>query len=447
MLHMLKKLIPAIALVVYGVFGAQAVHAQADPANVPDEIVEVDRIVAVVNNDVITLYELRARVAQAVAQLRSRNVTPPPREDLERQLLERMIFEKVQLQHAEETQLRVDDRILEASLGRIAESNSMDVTQLRSAVERDGIPWARFREDIRKEIMLSRLRDREVDSRVVVTEGEIDNYLANPERKADTQAEYNLSHILLRVPEGASPEQLLRLKARAEAALDQIKKGEDFARVAASYSDAQDAMSGGSLGWRPLDRLPALFAEAVPSLQDGQVSDILRSPAGFHIVKLAGRRGGANAADAKVSQTHARHILIKTSEVVNDAEAKRRLVALKERLDNGADFADLARSNSQDLSAAKGGDLGWLYPGDTVPEFERVMDALPPGKVSDPVQSPFGWHLIQVVERKLEDVSAERQRAAARLALRDRKAEEVYQDWVRQLRDRAYVEIRLVEDR
>ncbi|PZU55199.1 MAG: molecular chaperone SurA [Thauera sp.] len=444
MLNNVVSFVLAAALTVTALPVAQAQpNGQAEPS----DVVEVDRIVAVVNSDAITLFELRSRTEQAIAQLRGRNVTPPPREDFERQVLERMIYEKVQLQHAEETQMRIDDRMLEAALGRIAESNNMNATQLRSAVERDGIPWPRFREDIRKEIILSRLRDREVESRVVVTEGEIDNYLANPERKADQREEFNVSHILLRVPEGASPETLMRLKARADAAMEQLAKGEDFARVAASYSDAPDALSGGSLGWRPLDRLPQLFADMLPNLKPGQVSEVMRSPAGFHIMKLVDKRGGAGASDARVSQTRARHILIKTSEVVNDAEARRRLTGIKERLDNGGDFEELARANSQDLSAAKGGDLGWLYPGDTVPEFEKVMNALEPGKTSEPVQSPFGWHLIQVVERRVEDVSTERQRAAARLALRERKAEEVYQDWVRQLRDRAYVEIRLNDER
>jgi peptidyl-prolyl cis-trans isomerase SurA len=443
---MLNKSILALLLVLSCLPGMSVAQSQA-PA--PADIVEVDRIVAVVNNEVITLHELHLRTAEAIAQLRSRNITPPSREDLERQQLERMIMEKVQLQYAAENQLRVDDRLLEASLVRVAESNRMDVAQLRAAIERDGMQWSRFREDIRKQIVLSRLRDREVESRVVVTEGEIDNYIANPERKADQSEEYNLSHILLRVPEGAGPDELIRLKARAEAALEQIRKGEDFARVAASYSDAQDAVSGGSLGWRALDRLPTLFAQAAPRLKQGEVSDVMRSPAGFHIVQLAGKRGGAGGESdgARVTQTMARHILIKTSEVVNDAEARRRLVGLKERIVNGGDFAELARTNSQDMSAAKGGELGWLYPGDTVPEFERVMDALKPGETSDPVQSPFGWHLIQVVERRVDEVSTERQRAAARMALRERKAEEVYQEWVRQLRDGAYVEMRLVEER
>lgn len=442
---MLNKILSFLLLSVLGV--ALSGTALAQPAERPD-IVEIDRIVAVVNDEVITLHELRARISETFAQMRSRNVTPPPAEEFERQQLERMILEKVQLQHAAETQLRVDDRLLDASLSRIAESNRMDVAQLRAAIEQDGMVWSRFREDIRKQIVMSRLRDREVESRVVVTEGEIANFIANPERKPDQSEEYNVSHILLRVPEGASPEQLIRLKARADAALEQIRKGEDFSRIAASYSDAQDAVNGGSLGWRPLDRLPALFADAVPKLKPGEVSDVMRSPAGFHLLKLVDKRGGSGSGDeARVTQTHARHILIKTSEVLNDAEARRRLTGLKERLDNGGDFAELARTNSQDLSSSKGGDLGWLYPGDTVPEFQRVMDNLKVGEVSEPVQSPFGWHLIQVVERRVDEVSLERQRAAARMTLRDRKAEEVYQDWVRQLRDNAYVEIRLAEER
>lgn len=442
---MLNKILSFLLLAALGV--ALSGTALAQPAERPD-IVEIDRIVAVVNDEVITLHELRARISETFAQMRSRNVTPPPAEEFERQQLERMILEKVQLQHAAETQLRVDDRLLDASLARIAESNRMDVAQLRAAIEQDGMQWSRFREDIRKQIVMSRLRDREVESRVVVTEGEIANFIANPERKPDQNEEYNVSHILLRVPEGASPEQLIRLKARADAALEQIRKGEDFSRIAASYSDAQDAVNGGSLGWRSLDRLPALFADAVPKMKPGEVSDVMRSPAGFHLLMVVDKRGGSGSGDeSRVTQTHARHILIKTSEVLNDAEARRRLTGLKERLDNGGDFAELARTNSQDLSSSKGGDLGWLYPGDTVPEFQRVMDNLKVGEISEPVQSPFGWHLIQVVERRVDEVSLERQRAAARMTLRDRKAEEVYQDWVRQLRDNAYVEIRLAEER
>jgi len=289
-----------------------------------------------------------------------------------------------------------------------------------------------------------------VNSRVAVSEGEIDNYLANQQHgTAELGTEVHVAHIVLRVPEQATPDQLMRIGARAKAALDQIRRGEEFAKVAAAYSDAPDGLSGGSLGLRPLDRLPALYANEVEKLKPGESSEILRSPAGFHILKLIEKRSQQNAAGASaiasLKQTHARHILIKVNELISETEAQHKLVALKERLDNGADFAELARLYSNDLSAAKGGDLGWLYPGDTVPEFEKAMDALKISEVGQPVQSPFGFHLIQVLERRTEEAGKERQRLMARQVLRERKADEAYQDWVRQLRDRAYVEHRLEE--
>ena len=285
-----------------------------------------------------------------------------------------------------------------------------------------------------------------MQSRVVVTDGEIDNYLANlVAGGGSANIEVRTAHIILRVPEQATPDQLMRIGARARAALDQIRRGDDFAKVAASYSDAPDGLSGGLMGARPLDRLPALYADAVKKLKPGEVSDILRSPAGFHIVKLIDQAGGAAKPVAALKQTRARHILIKVNELVSEAEAKRKLVALKERLENGADFAELARLHSNDLSAAKGGDLGWLYQGDTVPDFEAAMDALKINQISQPVQSPFGFHLIQVLERRTENVTDERQRLAARQVLRERKADEAYQDWIRQIRDRAYVEFRVEE--
>jgi peptidyl-prolyl cis-trans isomerase SurA len=402
-----------------------------------------DRIVAVVNDEVITLQELRMRARQVERQLAQQKTPLPPRELLERQVLERMIVDRAQLQFAREIGLKVDDAQLDAALERIAQSNRLSLAEFRVAIERDGVPWPLFREEIRAEIVMARLREREVDNRVAVSEGEIENYLANPQRKTAPE-EFLLSHILLRVPEQASPEQLARLRARADEALGQLKLGADFGQVAASYSDAPDAMTGGSLGWRSPDRLPTLFAESVAMLSPGALTPVLRSPAGFHILKLVQRRGGAAAA-AQVQQTHARHILIKPSEILSEDEARRRLLGLRERLVNGADFAELARLHSQDGTAAKGGDLGWVYPGDTVPPFERAMDALKPGEIGEPVLSQFGWHLIQVLERRLADLSEERQRLLARQAIRERKADEAYQEWLRQLRDRAYVELRLEE--
>ncbi|WP_038011997.1 MULTISPECIES: peptidylprolyl isomerase [Thauera] len=412
------------------------------PLHAAPRPVEVDRIVAVVNNEVVTALQLRARVDQAVRQLQRQGVQLPPADVLERQLLERLIVERAQLQLARETSLRVDDATLERAIDRIAANNRLSAEQLREALAKDGVTWSRFRDEIRTEILLTRLREREVDSKVVVTDAEIDNFLAsNPD--AFSGQEFEVAHILLRAPEQASPQQIEALRARAEGVMARLRSGEDFARVAAEVSDAPDGLSGGSLGWRPLDRLPALFAEAVRNMRPGETSQVLRSASGLHIVRLVDRRGGGDAAVAKLEQTRARHILIKTSEVLSDTDAEARLLGIRERVVNGADFGELAKASSADLSAAKGGDLGWLNPGDTVPEFERAMNALQPGEVSAPVKSPFGWHLIQVVERRVQDVTDERKRNAARAALRDRKAEEAYEDWLRQLRDSTYVDLRL----
>ena len=282
-----------------------------------------------VNDEAITAFELRARMATVERQLRSQNVQLPPGDILERQLLERMITDRVQLQFARDTGLRISDIELDAALRRIAEGNKLSLQDFRAALERDGIRWSKFREDIRDEIVVSRLRDREVESRIVVSDGEIDNYLANPEQ-GETLASVDVqtAHIVLRVPEQASPDQLMRIGARAQAALDQLRRGENFAKVAASYSDAPDGLTGGDMGARPLDRLPALYADAVKKLKPGETSDILRSPAGFHIVKLVARQGGGGPKQAAtLKQTRARHILIKVNELVSEAEARRRLVA------------------------------------------------------------------------------------------------------------------------
>lgn len=410
-------------------------QAQSEPQ-------EVDRIVAVVGDEVVTFSELRARLASVAAQLRKQGTQLPPQDVLEKQLLERIITDRVQLQFARETGIRIDDAQLDAAIGRIAAGNKMTPQQFRQALEKDGIVFSRFREEIRDEFTMARLREREVDSRLVISDGEVDNYLAN-QQAAGAVEEYQLAHILLRAPESASPEQLQKLKVKAEQALKRARDGENIAELAAAFSDAPDALQGGALGWRALDRLPALYAEAVAKLNPGGVSDLLRSPAGFHIIKVLGKRGSGAA--APVQQTHARHILLRISEVVSETEARRKLDDLRERLAHGADFAELARLFSQDGSAAKGGDLGWLTPGDTVPDFEKAMDALKDGEISQIVQSPFGLHIIQVIERRQRDMTEERKRMDARQALRERKLDDAFQDWIRQLRDRAYVENRLEE--
>jgi len=406
-----------------------------------NEPVPADRIVAVVNDEVITYFELRSKLQLALDQLRKQGTALPPRDVLERQMLERMIMDKVQLQHARESGIRVDDAQLEQALQRIAAGNKMTSEQFREALKKDGIPFDRFREEIRNEMTIARVREREVENRIVISEGEIDNYLSADLAKVGAGEEYEVAHILFRAPESATPEQLQALKAKAEKVLDRLRKGEDFAQLAAAYSDAPDGLKGGNLGRRPLDRLPGIFAEAVVGLKVGELSPLLRSSNGIHIIKLMAKSGSGVL--PQVQQTHVRHILVRVNEVVSEADAKHKLVGLYDRIKHGEKFAELARLYSQDGSASKGGDLGWIYPGDTVPDFERAMNQLKPGELSQPVKSPFGFHLIEVLERRVQDVSADRQRAAARQVLRERKMDEAYQDWLRQARDRAYIEIRL----
>jgi peptidyl-prolyl cis-trans isomerase SurA len=285
------------------------------------------------------------------------------------------------------------------------------------------------------------LREREVDNRINVTEAEVDNFLTTQSSRNDAQDEYEVSHILVRAPEEGAPEDLQKLKAKAEQALKQLQGGANFAQVSAAFSDAPNALEGGNLGWKTSTQLPALFIDALKPLQKGQLSPILRSPNGFHILKLTDRRGGSSP--LVVEQTHARHILIKLNEVVSESEGKSRMDNLYERLVNGGNFTEMARQYSEDGSAANGGDLGWVNPGDTVPQFEKVMNALQPGEISQPTRSPFGWHIIQVIERRKQDMTKEAARLKARQEIRARKSEEAYQDWVRELRDRAYVELRL----
>jgi peptidyl-prolyl cis-trans isomerase SurA len=314
------------------------------------------------------------------------------------------------------------------------------------------VSFEEFREEVREQILLARVREREVDSKIQVSESEIDLYLEESKAPATERVEYDVAHILVRVPEQANPDQIAAARGRVDKVRADAMGGADFAQLAASYSDGPNALRGGALGWRGEDRLPDLFTNALKGLKPGEVSEILRSPAGFHLLKLLGRRSaggaaGGAAAGPQVVQTHARHILVKTNEAVSQDDARRRLLDLRERMARGgADFAELARLHSEDATAARGGDLGWLYPGDTVPDFERAMDSLQPGEISPPVQSPFGWHLIQVLERRKADMSADRVRLRARQVLRERKSDEAYQEWLRQLRDQTYVELRL-EDR
>ena len=402
----------------------------------------LDHIVAVVNDEVITRQELNKRYNEVLTSL-SRQSTPlPPRDMLQKQLLERMVTELSLQQHARNTGIRVDPTQVERALQRIAAQNKMDVAGLQAALASQGQNIDTMRNTIRKEILIARARERDVDNRVSVTDAEIEGYLQTQVQQG-VETEFNFAHILITLPENASPEQIQARRARAEDVLSQLEKGADFAQLSASYSDAPNALQGGDFGWRASGKLPELFVDALKSMQPGQISPLLKSSNGFHILKLSDKRG----LDAKlnVTQTRARHILIKTNELTSESDARNRLQQLKERIDNGVKFDELARLHSDDASAAKGGDLGWINPGDTVPDFEKAMDALKPGEVSQPIQSPFGWHLIQVLERRNQDVTQERQKLVARQAIRERKAEEAFQDWVRQIRDSAYVELRSID--
>jgi peptidyl-prolyl cis-trans isomerase SurA len=451
----MRLLLAAAALCIAALAEAQApaqtqtqtqgqVRAPRQAARQPQRIVLVDRIVAIVGREVVTASELAERRAFAERQLQRQGTPLPERGILERQILERLIVDKAQLQLAKESGIRVEEIQLDRALERVAENNRMTLTAFRQALEKDGVAFEKFRDEVRQQIQLQRLREREVDDRIEVSESEIDNFLAEAKSGA-SRSEYNLAHVLVRLPEQASPEQIELARGKAEKARAESAAGADFAKIAAGYSDAPDALQGGAMGWRAEDRLPELFADAVKGLRAGETSAVLRSAGGFHVVKLIERRGAE--VGAPVEQTRARHILIRTSEAVSEADARRRLADLRERIvTGGADFGELAKLNSADGSAPRGGDLDWLLPGDTVPEFERVMASLKPGEISQPFKSPFGWHLVQVLERRAAGLTLDRRRLQARQALKERKSDEAYQEWLRQLRDRTYVEMRL-EDR
>ncbi len=346
----------------------------------------VDRIIAVVNDEVITANELRSRTLLAEVQLQRQKIAPPPQDVLARQVLERMIVDRAQLQLARETGVRVDDATVNAAMMRIAESNNISVPALRQRLEAEGISFAQFREDVRQDILLNRLREREVDSRLQVSDSEIDNFIADQSGISADAEEVNLAQILLRVPENATPQRLDETRQRADDLVAQLKGGADFARLAASYSNAAEALQGGELGWRSIDRLPTLFIDAIKGVKTGEIAPIVRSPNGFHILKVLGRRSAVagKLVGAPVQQTRVRHILLRVTDVTPEPDVKRRLEEFKVRIEAGQiEFGTLARLHSVDPSGSRGGDLGWVYPGDTVPEFERAM-AIPVWLAPDP---------------------------------------------------------------
>ncbi|HMS79257.1 MAG TPA: peptidylprolyl isomerase [Burkholderiaceae bacterium] len=424
---------------------APAPAPAATPAARPGEPRLVDRVVAVVNAEAITEVELEQRTRAVLARLRGQNVQLPPESELQRQILERMITERAALHAAREAGVRIDDAAIDRAIGRIAQERKLSVAQLRQRLEGEGTAFSTFRAELASEMAIGRMREREIESKVQVSEAEIDAYLA--EQGGGGPGEINLAQLLVSVPEGASAEVVERARQRAESLAGEARGGVELARLLAAASGGPDRVEGGVIGMRPVDRLPPVFVQAVESLRPGEIAPVIRSPAGFHVIQLLERRDGgalAKLAATPVRQTRARHILVRVNELNPESEVIRRLTEIRERIEaKTVTFAEMARQYSVDGSASIGGDIGWVYPGDTVPEFERAMDALEPGRIAGPVQSPFGYHLIQVDERRTDGASTERIRAAARSAIRERKAAEAYQEWIAQVRDRAYVQVRL----
>lgn len=406
---------------------------------------ELDSIVAVVNKDVIVRSELEREITLALPQLREKSSEVPPRADLERQVLDRMIDKRLQLQEAARLGIKVDDAALTLAINSIAERNHLTVEELRTALLASGIRFEDFREDTRAQILISQLQAREVIKNITVTEPEVKRFLAREADSLIERTDVRLSHILIAVPETATEAEQEKAHQKAQALVAKLRAGADFAQLASRESEGQHTQEGGDLGWFALADVPTLAQQPARTLAKGEVSNPLRSPSGFHIIKVTDIKGNTPQV---ITQTKARHILIRTSEIVSDADARNRLEHLRTRILGGDDFANLARANSDDTgSALKGGDLGWLSPGDTVPPFEAAMNELSPNQISQPFQSNFGWHIVQVTERRTQDTREELMQLKARQKLKERKADEAIQQWLHKLRDEAYIEDRMAKAR
>jgi peptidyl-prolyl cis-trans isomerase SurA len=414
-----------------------ALHAQTRSAPLRSG----DYIVAIVNQELVTASEVQSRIDRVRADAARSKATLPPEDELRRQVVEVLIDERVQLTYARENGQRIDEAELDRAVANVAVQNQVSMDQLRERLRREGVDYARFRSSIRDQIMTERVREREVQSRIRVSDADIDNYLAMRRANVGAAAEYNIAQILVTLPEGASDAEAAQRRARAESALARVKAGEPFEAVARELSEDANRAQGGAIGMRPADRLPDVFVEQVKPLKVGEVAPtILRSGAGFHVLKLVDKR---EADPFTTQQTRARHILLRVSAQLPQEAALRRLAGFRQQIESGArTFEQLARENSEDGSASQGGDLGWAGPGMFVPEFEEAMNRLPIGGISAPTASRFGAHLIQVTERRSVRLDAKQQREQARNVLRELKFEEAYAEWIRDLRARAYVEMR-----
>lgn len=417
------------------------ITAYAEDETGPGQKYPVNSIVAVVNDDIIMSSELDNATRAIVKQLNDKGTAIPDKAVLDKEVLDKLVMESLQLQLATVNGITIDDSQLNSEIKDLAEKNGVSLTEFRNILEQDGYSYQDFREDMRKQLTIMQVRRQMVASQIKVNDQEIDNLLATLKTSGNSDVEYNVGDILIAIPEAASPDQVQATEARANDTLRRLRSGADFAEVAIVESDSQTALEGGDIGWRSLGQLPSLFVDTVKTMQVGDISDLIRSSGSFHIIKLLGKRGDERHL---VEQTRVRHILIKPDEVNSDEEVKVRIEQLEIRLRGGEDFETLALTNSQDtLSAAKGGDLGWISQGDTVPEFEEAMNSLAPGELSKPIKSEFGWHLIQVQERRTHDSTEEYERSKVRNLIRNRKYEEELSLWLRRLRDESYVEYRI----
>ena len=412
------------------------------PAFAKAEATLLDKIVVVVNDSVITQLELNERTKMIRQQFKQKGNRLPGDEVLQKQLLERLIIEKLQLELAKNTGIRITDEMVNRVMANIAQENKLSMEQFRQAIIKDGYSFSEFQENIRREIIISRLRKVQVENKVSISEQEIETYLNQSLADKSANDEYLLSHILIATPEAATPEQIEVAKIKAEKVVADLKNGADFAQTAIAISNDELALKGGNLGWRKLGQLPTLFSSTVPKMQKANIQGPLRSASGFHIIKLEDKR--SNKKKQIINQTMARHILIRPTQVLSRAEAKSRLNGILQRIKSGDDFANLARASSDDkAAAAEGGSLGWVSPGQTVPAFEEEMNKLQPGEISPPFLTQFGWHIVQVLSRRQHDNTKQFQRSQAVQLLRKRKTEEAVQDWLRRLRAEAYVDYRV----
>ena len=398
----------------------------------------LDRVIAVINDDVITQLELDNRLAGLDAEMKTKGDEMPPRNVLRKQMLQRMIDDKLQLQAAKRFGLSVNEGALNEAVMTVAQNNKLTLRQLRDALAAEGIPYALFRDGIKTQMLINQIYTRRIRNRVRVTDEELDGYIANGGGKADAR-EYDISHILIRVAEDAGVEKVDSARNKAKSIVSSLQRGMEFAEAAAKYSDAPDAEKGGGLGWRTPDQLPELFTEALSKIDVGRSTNVLQSPNGFHILHINDAKGRNASA---VQQTQVRHILIRTDEFLSQSEAENRIEQLRERVLNGEDFAQMARVHSADpISATKGGELGWVMPGELTGSFEDAMNKLDIGELSESVLSPFGLHLIQVLDRREQNMGKEVTRGRARAQLVAEKSKESYEEWLRRLRDESYVEI------